>query len=165
MHSCLSDFGNRPRTLGKLYPQVRNPIVRILSVVLLTLLLGAWDSCTAFVGFTSCPGPVPQARISSLSPSAIPGNANLVPLTVSGNGFTSQSQILWNGSSLATVFTDSRHLEATITQQTFESFGGSSGGNVQITVRSQGSGTVCPPGGNSEAVASGATQAVPLAID
>jgi len=43
---------------------------------------------------------------------------------------------------------DSRHLQATITQQTFDSFGGSAGNSVQISVRSQESTVVlgCPDG-------------------
>jgi hypothetical protein len=32
---------------------------------------------------------------------------------------------------------DSHHLQTTVTQQTFDSFGGSVGNNVQISVRSQ----------------------------
>jgi hypothetical protein len=164
MHSRLVDFADSPKNLHNLYLMARNRmvrtrIVRVLPVVLLTLLVGGWDTCSAFVGFTSCPGPVPQARIASLSPRSIPSDANSVPLTVAGSGFTSQSQILWNGSTLSTTLTDSRHLQATITQQTFESFGGSSGSAVQIAVKSQGggSGTGCPASENSEAV--------PLAID
>jgi hypothetical protein len=46
---------------------------------------------------------------------------------------------------------DSRHIQTTVTQQTFDSFGGSLGNNVQISVRSQASfdDLRCPIGGNS----------------
>ena len=122
------------------------PWIRIALIAVLTLLLSGW-TCRAM--FESCQGLVPQAQIASLSPSNIPSDVGSVLLTVDGSGFTPQSQIMWNGSSLETRFTDSRHLETTITQQTFDSFGGSAGSSVQISVRSQGSGSGCPPGGNS----------------
>jgi hypothetical protein len=127
------------------------PSVRIAFIAVLTLLLSGWTTCTAIVSFNSCPGAVPQPQITSLSPDTIPGNAASVQLIVNGNGFVPQSQILWNGSALQTTFTDSRHLHATTTQQTFDSFGGSAGSMVQISVRSQGSTPVlgCPNGGNS----------------
>jgi hypothetical protein len=58
---------------------------------------------------------------------------------------------MWNGSSLQTKFINSRQLQTTITQQTFDSFGGAVGSSVQISVRAQGSvGDLgCPIGGNS----------------
>ena len=117
--------------------------VRIALIVVLTLLLSGW-SCSAL--FESCQG-VSQAQINSLSPSNIPSHANSVPLMVEGSGFTPQSQILWNGSTLETTFLDSHHLQTTITQETFDDFGGSAGSRVQISVASQGSG--CPISGNS----------------
>ncbi len=122
------------------------PWIRIALIAVLTLLLSGW-TCRAM--FESCQGLVPQVQIASLSPSNIPSDVDSVLLTVDGSGFTPQSQIMWNGSSLETRFTDSRHLETTITQQTFGSFGGSAGSSVQISVLSQGSGSGCPPGGNS----------------
>ena len=81
----------------------------------------------------------------------MPGNTESVVLIVNGSGFVPQSQIIWDGSALQTTFTDSDHLRATITQQTFDSFGGSVGSSVQIAVRSQGSVPVlgCSNGGNS----------------
>jgi hypothetical protein len=125
--------------------------VRVAFVGILTLLLSGWTTCTAIVNFSSCPGTVPQPQITALSPDKIPGDAQSVLLIVNGSGFVPQSQIMWNGSALQTTFTDSRHLQAAITQQTFASFGGSSGSSVQISVRSQGSAPVlgCPNGGNS----------------
>jgi hypothetical protein len=131
------------------------PLVRIGFVAALTLLLSGWTTCRAMIDFNSCPGAVPQPQITSLSPGAIPGDAESVLLSVNGSGFAPQSQILWNGSALQTTFTDSRHLQTTITQQTFDSFGGSAGSSVQISVRSQGSAAVlgCPNGGNSATLA------------
>ena len=139
MRSCLVD------------PCKPFPLVRIAFIAALTLLLAGWTTCSAMVDFNSCEGSVPQPQITSLSPGAIPGDAASVLLTVNGSGFAPQSQIMWNGSALPTTFTDSRHLQTTITQQTFDSFGGSAGSSVQISVRSQGSVAVlgCPNGGNS----------------
>jgi hypothetical protein len=129
--------------------------IRVAFVGILILLLSGWTTCTAIVNFSSCPGTVPQPQITSLSPDLFPGDAQSVLLIVNGTGFVPQSQIMWNGSALQTTFTDSRHLQATITQQTFASFGGSAGSSVQISVRSQGSAPVlgCPNGGNSATLA------------
>jgi hypothetical protein len=125
--------------------------VRIALVAVLTLVLSGWTTCTAIASFSGCAGAVPQPQITSLSPDTIPGGAESVLLIANGSDFVPQSQIMWNGSSLQTSFTDSRHLQATITQQTFDSFGGSAGSSVQISVRSRGSTPVlgCPDGGNS----------------
>jgi hypothetical protein len=109
--------------------------IRIALVAILILLVSGW-TCTAIVAFESCQGVEPQPQVTSLSPSTIPGDGESILLMVIGSGFTSQSQILWNGSSLETTFRDSRHLEATITQQTFAEFGGSAGSAVRISVRS-----------------------------
>ena len=123
-----------------------SPSIRIALIAVLALLLSGW---TCSVEFNSCQGAA-QPQITSLSPSSVPGDANSVPLTVDGSGFTPQSQILWNGSTLGTTFMDSHHIQATITQETYESFGGSAGSSVQISVRSQGSS--CPISGNSAAL-------------
>jgi hypothetical protein len=58
---------------------------------------------------------------------------------------------MWNGNALQTTFMDSHHVQTTVTQQTFDSFGGSVGHNVQISVRSPASfdDLGCPIGGNS----------------
>jgi hypothetical protein len=125
------------------------PWVRIVFLVVLAVLVSAWGTCNATIDFNSCQGVQPMAQLTSLSPGAIAGNSESVLLTTNGSGFTSQSQILWNGSALPTVFVDSLHLQTTITQQTFASFGGSSGSSVQISVRTVGSATECPPGGNT----------------
>ena len=104
--------------------------------------------------FISCEGTAAQPQITALSPGTIASDAQSVLLTVDGSGFTPQSQITWNGSALPTTFVDSRHLQATITQQTFASFGGSAGSSVQIAVRSEGpAGNLgCPVGGSSAAL-------------
>ena len=127
------------------------PWVRMACIAALTLLLSGWTTCSAIVDFNSCESSVPQPQITSLLPGAIAGDAASVLLTVNGSDFVPQSQIMWNGNALQSAFTDSRHLQATITQQTFESFGGSAGSSVQISVRSLGSVAVlgCPNGGNS----------------
>jgi hypothetical protein len=121
-----------------------SPSIRIALIVVLILLLSSW---TCRIEFDSCQGVALQPQITSLSPSSVSSDTNSVPLVVDGSGFTPQSQILWNGSTLDTTFMDSHHIQATITQETFESFGGSAGSNVQISVRSQGSG--CPISRNS----------------
>lgn len=119
------------------------PFSLIALIAVLTVLLSGW-TCSGM--FVSCQG-VSQAQITSLSPGAIPRDVNSVPLTVTGSGFTPQSQIMWNGSTLETTFLDSHHLQTTITRETLESFGG--GSSVRISV-SQGSG--CPINGNSAAL-------------
>jgi len=120
-------------------------------IAALTLLLSGWTTCSAIVDFNSCESSVPQPQITSLSPGAIASDTASILLMVNGSDFVPQSQIMWNGNALQTAFADSRHLQATITQQTFESFGGSAGSSVQISVRSRGSVGVlgCPNGGNS----------------
>ena len=121
--------------------------IRVALIAALTLLLSAW-TCSAI--FLSCQG-VAQFQVTSLSPDAIPSNAESVLLTAYGIGFTPQSQIMWNGNALQTTFIDSHHVQTTVTQQTFDSFGGSVGNNVQISVRSPASfdDLGCSIGGNS----------------
>src|ERR1700693_154919 len=132
-------------------PCKRFPLVRFAFIAVLTLLLSGWSTCNAIVNFSSCSGTVPQPLITSLSPDPMPGDTESVLLIVNGSGFVPESQIMWNGGVLQSTFTDSSHLRATITQQIFDSFGGSVGSSVQIAVRSQGSVPVlgCPNGGNS----------------
>src|ERR1700687_2211953 len=133
------------------HPRKPFPLVRMALLAVLTLLLSGWSTCTAMVDFNSCQGSMPQPQITSLLPGAIPGDTASVLLAVKGSDFVPQSQIRWNASALPTTFTDSSHVEATITQQTFNSFGGAPGSSVQISIRSLGSGGVsgCPNGGNS----------------
>ncbi len=125
-----------------------SPLVHIGLIAALTLLLSGW-TCSGLL--ISCQGVGEQPQISSMSPEAIPSDANSVLLTVDGSGFTPQSQILWNGNALQTTFANTRQLQATISQQTFDSFGGSAGNNVQISVSSPQSISDfgCPIGGSS----------------
>ena len=124
------------------------PLVHIGLIVVLTLLLSGW-TCRAM--FISCQGMGEQPQISSISPDAIPSDTNSVLLTVDGSGFTPQSQIMWNRNALQTAFANTRQLQTTISQQTFDSFGGSAGSNVQISVSSPESISDfgCSIGGNS----------------
>ena len=137
MHSCLVN------------PPTPFPSVRIALLAILTLLTSGW-TCNAF--FVSCQNAVAQPQIASLSPGAIRFDAESVVLTVEGSGFTAQSHILWNGNALQTTFTDSRHVEATITPQIFDSFGGSAGSGAQISVRTEGSDRGCPPSKDSDSL-------------
>src|SRR6185369_15890100 len=100
--------------------------------------------------FLSCVG-VGQPQVTALSPDSIPSNAESLLLTADGNGFTPQSKIMWNGNALQTTFMDSHRLQATITRQTFDSFGGSVVSSVQISVSSPASldDMGCAIGGNS----------------
>jgi IPT/TIG domain len=124
------------------------PLVHIGLIAVLTLLLSGW-TCSAM--FISCQGVGEQPQITSISPDAIPSDANSVLLTVDGSGFTPQSQIMWNGNALQTTFANSRQLQTTITQPTFDSFGGSTGSIVQVSVSSPESISDfgCPIGGSS----------------
>jgi hypothetical protein len=118
-------------------------------VTVLTFALSGW-TCTAIIGFNSCLGIPPAPQVISLSPTVISQNATSVLLIVSGNNFSPQSQILWNGHILPTTFIDSSHLAATITQQTFVQFGGSFGSNVLISVNTPVTAVVgCPIPGSS----------------
>lgn len=121
---------------------------RIGLVVVLSSVLPAW-TCSA--NFTSCFGVTPQPQIIALSPDTISAETVFGRLIVVGSGFVSDSEILWNGNALQTTFMDSEHLEARITQQTLESFGGSSGSSVLISVMSPQTTSVvgCSAGGNS----------------
>lgn len=130
------------------------PSVRIVFLAVLVLMLSAWTTCTVFFSLNSCPGAVPQPKITSLSPDTISRDAASVLLTVSGSNFVPQSQVLWNGTALATTFVDAHHLQVTVTQTTFESFGVSAGSNVLISATSPASTQVagCPNGGASVAL-------------
>jgi hypothetical protein len=127
------------------------PPVRLFFIAVLTLGVSGWSTCTAIVSFNSCPGALPPPQINSLSPDNISMDAASVLLTVNGSNFAPQSEMLWNGTALPTTFVDSHHLQVTITQQTFESFGVSAGSSVQISIMSPQSATVvgCPSGGTS----------------
>jgi hypothetical protein len=127
------------------------PSACLAYVVVLTVLLSGWTTCTAIVNFSSCPGAVPLPQIVSLSPDSVPSDAESVLLIVSGSGFVPQSQIMWNDSPLQTTFTDSHHLQTTITKDTLNSFGATAGSSAQISVMSEGSVVIagCANGGGS----------------
>ena len=112
------------------------PSVRIAFVALLVLMTSGWTTCAVLFSFNSCPGAVPQPQITSLSPDTISRDTSSVVLTVSGSNFVPQSQVMWNGTALATTFIDSSHLQVTITQTTLESFDVSTGSNVLISAMS-----------------------------
>jgi hypothetical protein len=135
-----------PSSLAHLYKPYT--LIRVALIAALTLLLSGWATCSGV--FLSCQG-VAQSQVTSLSPDTIPSDAESVLLTADGSGFSPQSQIMWNGNPFQTTFMDSHHLQTTVTQQTFDSFGGSVGNNVQISVSSQASfdDLGCPIGGNS----------------
>lgn len=132
------------------YLEIPCKAYRLAFVLVLIPVCSAW-TCSAFVRFDSCQTSAPQPQIVALSPNPIPADADSVQLIVDGTGFVRQSEILWNGNPLQTTFTDSRHLQTTITQQTFDSLGGRAGGNVLISVMSPGSTSIagCPHGRTS----------------
>ena len=137
---------------ASIYSSFSNLSIRIALIAVLTLLLSGW-TCSAL--FISCHGVGSQLQISSLLPAAIPNDTESVVLLVHGSGFTPHSQIRWNGNTMRTTFMDSQYLQTTINQQTFESFGGSAGESVQISVSSRGStaDSGCPIVENSAALA------------
>ena len=126
------------------------PVIRIALLGLITFVSSGW-TCAAIVGFNSCFDGTVQPQIVSISPDPLSSTVASFPLTVNGNYFMGQSQILWNGNPLPTTFVNSRQLQATITQQTFDSFGGSPGTSVQISVKSlrSFSSLGCPDGSTS----------------
>ena len=127
--------------------------LRVALVAVMSFALSGW-TCSAIIGFNSCLGIPAAPQITVLSPNTISRNVSSVLLIVMGNNFVPQSQILWNGNVLATTFVDSTRLEATITQQTFAQFGGSSASSVLISVNSAVPVTVvgCPIPGSSATV-------------
>jgi hypothetical protein len=122
----------RSRRLG---PHKTTLAVRIGLLAVLACVLSGW-TCSAIFRFDSCFDTVSQPQIISLRPSTIPSHADSVVLIVNGSDFISQSQILWNGNALQTTFVNSQQLQAIISPQVFDSFGGSAGSSVQISVLS-----------------------------
>ena len=126
---------------------------RTALILALACLSSAWI-CTAVVNLDNCRSATPFPQVGALSPNPISADTVSVVLTVEGSGFVPQSEILWNKNPLPTIFMDSRHLQTTITQATFESYGGSAGKNAWITVTSPG-GTFavgCADRGNSSSL-------------
>jgi hypothetical protein len=121
---------------------------RIGLVLGVAALLSAW-TCTAVVNLNGFPDAFPHPQIGALSPNPISADIVSVVLSVEGTGFVPQSESQWNKNTLPTIFIDSRHLQATVTQQTFASFGGSAGSSVMVSVVSPGTNSVvgCPNGG------------------
>jgi len=136
---------HHPGFVGKAY--------RMALVLALASLLSAW-TCSAVVNLDNCRGAVPYPQIGALSPNPVSADTLSAVMTVEGSGFVPQSEILWNKNPLPTTFIDSRHLQTTITQETFDSYGGSAAKNVWITVTSPGSTYVlgCANGGNSSSL-------------
>ena len=130
-------------------PHESSPLISIALIAALTLLCSGW-TCSAI--FISCQGVGSQPQIVSFSPNSIPHDADSVSLTLEGNGFNPQSRIMWNGNPLQTTLIDRHKLQTTITPQVFESFGGSPGSSVEISVSSKGtsSDSGCPIDGNSD---------------
>jgi len=122
----------------------------ILFVLVLVSLCSGW-TCTAVVNLDNCRAATPYPQIGALSPNPISADTVSTVLTVEGSGFVPQSEVLWDKNPMPTAFVDSSHLQTTVTQQTFDSFGGQAGTNVLITVTSPGTTSVvgCSNGGNS----------------
>jgi hypothetical protein len=125
-------------------------LYRIGLILGLAALSCAW-TCTAVVNLNGCPDAFPHPQIGALSPNPISSDIISVVLSIEGTGFVPQSEIQWNKNTLPTTLIDSLHLQATVTQQTFDSFGGSAGNSVMISVVSPGTNSLvgCPNGGNS----------------
>ena len=131
------------------YLELARKPCRIAFVFFLTYFFCGW-TCSAVVSFNSCLNAVAQPEITALHPDTISDDATSALLSVEGSGFVPQSEILWNGNPLGTSFVDSHHLQATITPETFDSFG-AAGGSVLISVKSPGSRVIdgCSNGGVS----------------
>jgi hypothetical protein len=71
--------------------------------------------------------------LTSLSPSSTPAGGSAFTLTATGGGFANPSTVFWNDTALATTFTDSTKLSATVPANLI-----SSQGSAQITVASGG---------------------------
>ncbi len=55
--------------------------VRIALIAGLILLLSAWTTCNAMFVFNGCEGSIPQPKITSPSPNAVPGDGESVLLS------------------------------------------------------------------------------------
>jgi hypothetical protein len=99
---------------------------RIGLVLGLAALLSA-STCTVIGNLNGCQDATTQPQIGTLSPNPMSADIVSVVLDVEGTGFVPQSEIQWNKNPLPTTFIDSRHMQAIVTQQTFDSFGGQPG--------------------------------------
>jgi hypothetical protein len=82
---------------------------------------------------------IPQPRLTSLSPAAVPVGGLPFALTVNGSGFAGNSVVMWNGNPRTTVYVSGSQLSASITSADM-----SQAANVNITVF-----TPAPGGGMS----------------
>jgi trimeric autotransporter adhesin len=94
----------------------------------------------------------PLPNISSLSPTSAPISASGTDLTVSGSGFVSASQVLWNKSAVATTFVSATSLTAAIPAASL-----AAAGTASITVSNP-----SPGGGTSSAISFNITNPVPV---
>lgn len=78
----------------------------------------------------------PDATIQNINPSAAFVNSAAVTMTVTGSGFVSSSTVTFNGTALATTFTNSTHLSATVPAALL-----AAAGDFPVTVKNP------PPGG------------------
>lgn len=126
---------------------------RVGLILVLAALSSAW-TCSAVVNLNGCPDATSHPQIGALSPNPISANVSEEVLSVDGMGFGPQSEILWNKYPLPTTFRDSQHLQTTITQETYGTYGGSTGTTVQISVSSPGTGSAvgCTNGNSSTAL-------------
>ncbi len=78
---------------------------------------------------------IPAFSLSSISPTSASPGAGITNLTVIGNGFTSGSQVNWNGSTsnVTTTFVSATQLTATLAASLL-----STAGNAQVTVTDPG---------------------------
>jgi hypothetical protein len=134
---------------GLVRPYASFPLVRVAFLAALTLLLTGWTTCSAL--FLSCQTSVPQPQVILLSPDDLSIDTEPVIVTVQGNDFEPQSEIMGNNSPLQTRFVDSQHLQADITQQRLVSLGATPGSQVQISVMTPDPSPAmgCPTGTNS----------------
>jgi len=126
---------------------------RIALVLALGALLSAW-TCTAVVNLDNCRDAVPHPQIGALSLNPISADIVSGVLSVEGMGFCSPIRDPVEQIHCQPRSSISRHLQATVTQRTFDSFGGSAGESVLISVVSSGNNSVvdCPNRGNSSTV-------------
>ena len=126
---------------------------RIALILLLAGLSTAW-TCSGLIVLNGCADATSHPQIGALSPNPISANLVSEVLSVDGMGFGPQSQILWNKYPLPTTFVDSQHLQTTITQETFGTYGGSAGTTALISVSSPGTGSAvgCTNGNSSTVI-------------
>ena len=103
-------------------------ITRLLQVPMLAALLSCKDATT----------PTLRPAITSLTPASAIAGASSVTITINGSGFSSASQVRWNGADLPTTFVSGTQLTAVVGAAWLASFA-----TAEITVHSP------SPGGTS----------------